>query len=369
MNGNKKINNLKKLVVIISIAILIVAVILVMSIYNNKFGGGGGIKGGRKPGTTANTEDVIFEEDKTDKTIKINDKKNIIINADSFSDNRTVKTDSNNNIVYKTNEDNKKYVKSTIVEKDKDNNTVKEETLNEQQLVVSSEEEESVVISTTYIETLEPAVYTLTIFYKDENGNEKSVVFTFTVDEPWPEETTTTTTNIVPDAPTTTTKIVSSTKITKTRTIPTTSGTVIITQPPKSYTQITSGSSGHPNSQSDVEWAIFNAINRKRSSKPLKMAKELRTFAETNASKAVASFKASIGNGCNSYSSSACRCDIDAGKYDNVSYCANTYKSVDHAVEQIIDSNTGILDLDYEWIGIGVVYDEDSHYSWVVTVD
>jgi hypothetical protein len=69
MNGNKKINNLKKLIVIISIAILIVGVVLVMSIYNNKFGkiGDDGIKGGRSTASTTSAE-VLFDSDETTET-------------------------------------------------------------------------------------------------------------------------------------------------------------------------------------------------------------------------------------------------------------------------------------------------------------
>lgn len=68
MNGNKKINNLKKLIVLISIAILIVGVILVMSIYNNRFAkdGDDGIRGGRKAGTT--TEEVLYDPDSEEET-------------------------------------------------------------------------------------------------------------------------------------------------------------------------------------------------------------------------------------------------------------------------------------------------------------
>ena len=358
MNGNKKINNLKRLIVVISIAILVISVILVMSIYNNQFGNSdGGIRGGRKSGTTANTEDVIFEEDKSDKTIELNNNKKIIVKADSLSDNKTVKTNSNKDIVYNTNIDNKKYVKSTIVEKDKNSNVIKEETLGNQ-VSVSTEEEETVIISSSYIETLEPAVYTLTIIYTDADGNEQKVEFTFTVDEPWPEETTTTT--VAPGGSTTTTVFVSSTKITKTRTIPPTSGTVIVTQPPKNYTLVTSGGD-------QVDWDILSALNARRT-KPLKMAKELRDFAKSNASKALASFKASMGDTCNSYVDSGCRCDIDPGKYDNVSYCASSYRAVDKAVEQLVNGNPGILDSDYEWVGIAVSRN-GGHTSWVVTVD
>ena len=69
MNGNKKINNLKKLIVVISIAILIVGVVLVMSIYNNKFGkiGDDGIKGGRSTASTTSAE-VLFDSDETTET-------------------------------------------------------------------------------------------------------------------------------------------------------------------------------------------------------------------------------------------------------------------------------------------------------------
>jgi uncharacterized protein YkwD len=366
MNGNKKINNLKRLVVIISIAILVVAVVLVMSIYNNKFGSDSGIKGGRKTVTTQSTEEIIFEEG--DKTVKISDNKNIIIKADSLKDNKEVKTDSNNNIAYKTNEKNSNYKKATIVGKDKDSNVVLAEKELGTEVSASTYEEETVIIETKYIETLEPAVYTLTIFYKDENGNDKQVTITFTVEEDWPETTEPITLPTTETPTSGETKTVTVTKTRVTRTIPPTSGTITVTQPPKNYTVITSGASGYPNSESDVEWAIFNAINAKRTNK-LKMAKELRDFAEGNASKAVNSFKASIGTGCSSYDNSKCRCDIDSGKYDNVSYCSNTYRNVDHAVSKLLETNVGILDEDYEYIGVGVVYDNDDHYSWVVTVD
>ena len=64
MNGNKKINNLKKVIVLISISILIVAVILIMSIYNNKFGkvGDDGVRGGKKTASTQ-TSEVLFDSD------------------------------------------------------------------------------------------------------------------------------------------------------------------------------------------------------------------------------------------------------------------------------------------------------------------
>ena len=69
MNGNKKINNLKRLIVIISIAILIVGVVLVMSIYNNKFGKSGddGVRGGRSTVSTT-SEEVLFDPDGTTET-------------------------------------------------------------------------------------------------------------------------------------------------------------------------------------------------------------------------------------------------------------------------------------------------------------
>jgi len=65
MNGNKKINNLKKLVVIISIAILVVAVILVMSIYRNIFnpGGWGKSEAGRSTVETTKFTDIIIDPD------------------------------------------------------------------------------------------------------------------------------------------------------------------------------------------------------------------------------------------------------------------------------------------------------------------
>ena len=63
MNGNQKINNLKRLVVIISIAILIVAVVLIMSIYNNKFGKVGGSSAGGRSTVSTSTTDVIIDPD------------------------------------------------------------------------------------------------------------------------------------------------------------------------------------------------------------------------------------------------------------------------------------------------------------------
>ena len=366
MNGNKKINNLKRLVVIISIAILVVAVVLVMSIYNNKFGPDSGIKGGRKTVTTQSTEEIIFEEG--DKTVKISANKNIIIKADSLKDNKEVKTDSNNNIAYKTNEKNSNYKKATIVGKDKDSNVVLAEKELGTEVSASTYEEETVIIETKYIETLEPAVYTLTIFYKDENGNDKQVTITFTVEEEWPEQTEPITLPTTETPTSGETRTVTVTKTRVIRTIPPTSGTVIVTQPPKTYTVITSGSSGYPNSRSDIEWAIFNAINAKRTNK-LKMAKELRDFDEENAAKAVSSFKASVGPGCNSYDNSQCRCDINPGKYDNVSYCASESKKAENVANKLVEANTGILDEDYEYIGVGVVYDDEGHWSYVVTVD
>ena len=64
MNGNKRINNLKRLVIIISVAILIVGVILIMSIYNNKFGKvGGSSEGGRSTVSTTTSTDIIIDPD------------------------------------------------------------------------------------------------------------------------------------------------------------------------------------------------------------------------------------------------------------------------------------------------------------------
>ena len=69
MNGNKRINNLKRLVIIISIAILIVGVILIMSIYNNKFGKvGGSSEGGRSTVSTTTSTDIIIDPDADETT-------------------------------------------------------------------------------------------------------------------------------------------------------------------------------------------------------------------------------------------------------------------------------------------------------------
>lgn len=63
MNGNKKINNLKRLVIIISAAILVVAVILIMSIYNNKFGKVDGPSEGGMSTVKTTTTDIIIDPD------------------------------------------------------------------------------------------------------------------------------------------------------------------------------------------------------------------------------------------------------------------------------------------------------------------
>ena len=64
MNGNKRINNLKRLVIIISVAILIVGVILIMSIYNNKYGKiGGSSEGGMSTVPTTTSTDIIIDPD------------------------------------------------------------------------------------------------------------------------------------------------------------------------------------------------------------------------------------------------------------------------------------------------------------------
>ena len=69
MNGNKRINNLKRLVIIISVAILIVGVILIMSIYNNKFGKvGGSSEGGRSTVSTTTSTDIIIDPDADETT-------------------------------------------------------------------------------------------------------------------------------------------------------------------------------------------------------------------------------------------------------------------------------------------------------------
>ena len=368
MNENRKINNLKKLIVIISIAILVVAVILVMSIYNNKFGkvSDDGSRGGRSTAKTTETTDIIFDPETGDQILKISDKKNILVSGDSLEEGRSVKTDSNNNIVYKTNEKNSDYSKSTIVGKDKDNNVIKEETLSEQ-VTVSDTEENSVIIYSSYLETLSPAKYTITITYKDKDGKEKSYSFSYEIEEVWVEDPTSETTTTTIQVPTSgTTKVT----YTKTRTIAPTSGTVVVTtsKPAKNYTVITAGSSGHYNAQPTIEWAMLNEINSKRT-KPLKMAKELRSHAETQASNAVKSFNDSIANGCGAMNQAACKCNIDPAKFDNVAYCASERKDVSTAVSKLLSSNVGILDDVYEYIGIGVVYDEHGHYAWVVTVD
>lgn len=73
MNGNKRINNLKRLVIIISIAILIVAVILIMSIYNNKFGKiGGSSEGGMSTVPTTTSTDIILDPDGDETTTTTN---------------------------------------------------------------------------------------------------------------------------------------------------------------------------------------------------------------------------------------------------------------------------------------------------------
>lgn len=359
MNENKKINNLKKVIVLISIAILVVAVILIMSIYNNKFGktGDDGIKGGKSTVKTTQLTDIIFDPETGDQILNISDKKSILVSGESLEDSKSVKSDSKNNVLYKTNEKNSNFIKATIKDKDENEDVLGNE------LFCSSEEEETVIISSSYIETLSPAKYTIYIFYKGEDGKEKTVSFSFEVEERWPEEPTT-------EEPTIPTPTEGTTKVTvtKTRTIPPTSGTVIVTQPAKNYTVITSGGSGHENADSSAEWAILNAINAKRS-KPLKMAKELRTFAENNATKAVTSFTESTTNGCSASHQDKCKCDIDPAKYDNVSYCASEKKDVTKAVNMLLSANVGILDEDYEYIGIGVVYNTKGHYSWVVTID
>lgn len=73
MNGNKRINNLKRLVIIISVAILIVGVILIMSIYNNKFGKvGGSSEGGRSTVSTTTSTDIIIDPDADETTTTTN---------------------------------------------------------------------------------------------------------------------------------------------------------------------------------------------------------------------------------------------------------------------------------------------------------
>ena len=73
MNGNKRINNLKRLVIIISVAILIVGVILIMSIYNNKFGKiGGSSEGGMSTVPTTTSTDIIIDPDGDETTTTTN---------------------------------------------------------------------------------------------------------------------------------------------------------------------------------------------------------------------------------------------------------------------------------------------------------
>lgn len=93
MNGNKKINNLKKLIVVISIAILIVGVVLVMSIYNNKFGkiGDDGIKGGRSTASTTSAE-VLFDSDETTETTTTTTSEEETTNASSQDETPTTTT-------------------------------------------------------------------------------------------------------------------------------------------------------------------------------------------------------------------------------------------------------------------------------------
>ncbi len=93
MNGNKKINNLKKLIVVISIAILIVGVVLVMSIYNNKFGkiGDDGIKGGRSTASTTSAE-VLFDSDETTDTTTTTTSEEETTNASSQDETPTTTT-------------------------------------------------------------------------------------------------------------------------------------------------------------------------------------------------------------------------------------------------------------------------------------
>ena len=93
MNGNRKINNLKKLIVVISIAILIVGVVLVMSIYNNKFGkiGDDGIKGGRSTASTTSAE-VLFDSDETTDTTTTTTSEEETTNASSQDETPTTTT-------------------------------------------------------------------------------------------------------------------------------------------------------------------------------------------------------------------------------------------------------------------------------------